>query len=79
MRADRRFERKAALPRLLELMKKIEAIVKPFKMDDVKDALIAVGIEGMTVSEVKGFGRQKGHNDMSQGTEYTANFWLSRK
>jgi nitrogen regulatory protein P-II 1 len=55
-------------------MKKIEAIVKPFKMDDVKDALIAVGIEGMTVSEVKGFGRQKGHNDMSQGTEYTANF-----
>ena len=55
-------------------MKKIEAIVKPFKMDDVKDALIAVGIEGMTVSEVKGFGRQKGHDDMSQGTEYTANF-----
>ena len=47
----------------LELMKKIEAIVKPFKMEDVKDALIAVGIEGMTVSEVKGFGRQKGHND----------------
>ena len=55
-------------------MKKIEAIVKPFKMDDVKDALIAVGIEGMTVSEVKGFGRQMGHNDMCQGTEYTANF-----
>jgi len=47
-------------------MKKIEAIVKPFKMDDVKDALIAVGIEGMTVSEVKGFGRQKGHTEMSQ-------------
>jgi hypothetical protein len=63
----------------LDLMNKIEAIVKPFKMDDVKDALIAVGIEGMTVSEVKGFGRQKGHNDMSQGIEYTANFWLSRK
>ena len=49
------------MPRLLELMKKIEAIVKPFKMDDVKDALIAVGVEGMTVNEVKGFGRQKGH------------------
>lgn len=70
----RRFEREAALPRLLELMKKIEAIVKPFKMDDVKDALIAVGIEGMTVSEVKGFGRQKGHTSMSQSTEYTPNF-----
>jgi nitrogen regulatory protein P-II 1 len=55
-------------------MKKIEAIVKPFKMDDVKDALIAVGIEGMTVSQVKGFGRQKGHTAMSQGTEYTPNF-----
>ena len=55
-------------------MKKIEAIVKPFKMDDVKDALIAVGIEGMTVSEVKGFGRQKGHTEMSRGTEYAPNF-----
>ena len=55
-------------------MKKIEAIVKPFKTDDVKNALIAVGIEGMTVSEVKGFGRQKGHTEMSQGNEYTPNF-----
>ena len=55
-------------------MKKIEAIVKPFKMDEVKDALVAVGIAGMTVSEVKGFGRQKGHHDMSQGAEYPANF-----
>ena len=55
-------------------MKKIEAIVKPFKMDEVKDALVAVGIEGMTVSEVKGFGRQKGRNEMSQGPEYAANF-----
>jgi nitrogen regulatory protein P-II 1 len=55
-------------------MKKIEAIVKPFKMDDVKDALIAVGIEGMTVSEVKGFGRQKGHTYLPQGAEYTPNF-----
>jgi nitrogen regulatory protein P-II 1 len=60
--------------RIYQLMKKIEAIVKPFKMDDVKDALIAVGIEGMTVSEVKGFGRQKGYTSMSQGTEYTPNF-----
>jgi hypothetical protein len=59
----------------LELMKKIEAIVKPFKMDDVKITLIAVGIEGMTVREVRGFGRQKVHSDMSQGTEYTPNFW----
>jgi nitrogen regulatory protein PII len=58
----------------LKLMKKIEAIVKPFKMDDVKDALIAIGIEGMTVSEVKGFGRQKGHTSMSQRPEYTPNF-----
>ena len=55
-------------------MKKIEAIVKPFKIDDVKDALIAAGIEGMTVSQVKGFGRQKGRTEMSQGTEYTPNF-----
>ena len=55
-------------------MKKIEAIVKPFKMDEVKDALVALGIEGMTVSEVKGFGRQKGHHDMSRSTEYPANF-----
>jgi nitrogen regulatory protein P-II 1 len=55
-------------------MKKIEAIVKPFKMDEVKDALVAVGIQAMTVSEVKGFGRQKGHHDVSQGAEYPANF-----
>ena len=55
-------------------MKKIEAIVKPFKMDEVKDALVAVGIEGMTVSEVKGFGRQKGHDEVTRGTEYPANF-----
>jgi nitrogen regulatory protein P-II 1 len=72
--AKRSSRRKAGYERRLELMKKIEAIVKPFKIDDIKDALIAVGIDGMTVSEVKGFGRQKGHNDMSKGTEYTANF-----
>jgi len=59
--AKRSSRRKAGYERRLELMKKIEAIVKPFKIDDVKDALIAVGIDGMTVSEVKGFGRQKGH------------------
>ena len=52
-------------------MKKIEAIVKPFKMEDVKEALTEIGIEGMTVSEVKGFGRQKGHTEVYRGREYT--------
>ncbi len=55
-------------------MKKIEAIVKPFKMEDVKEALAEIGIEGMTVSEVKGFGRQKGHTEIYRGTEYTVDF-----
>jgi nitrogen regulatory protein PII len=55
-------------------MKKIEAIIKPFKLDEVKDALSAVGIEGMTVSEVKGFGRQKGHTEIYRGNEYTVDF-----
>ena len=55
-------------------MKKIEAIVKPFKIEDVKDALIEVGITGMTVSEVKGFGRQKGHSDIYRGSEYSVDF-----
>ncbi|MFQ3577839.1 MAG: P-II family nitrogen regulator [Verrucomicrobiia bacterium] len=55
-------------------MKKIEAIVKPFKMEDVKEALAELGIEGMTVSEVKGFGRQKGHTEIYRGTEYTVDF-----
>ena len=55
-------------------MKKIEAIIKPFKMEDVKDALAEVGIEGMTVSEVKGFGRQKGHTEIYRGSEYTVDF-----
>ena len=50
-------------------MKKIEAIVKPFKMEDVKEALTEIGIEGMTVSEVKGFGRQKGHTEIYRGSE----------
>jgi nitrogen regulatory protein P-II 1 len=55
-------------------MKKIEAIIKPFKLEDVKDALSALGFEGMTVSEVKGFGRQKGHTEIYRGSEYTVDF-----
>ena len=55
-------------------MKKIEAIIKPFKLEEVKDALAEVGIEGMTVSEVKGFGRQKGHTEIYRGSEYTVDF-----
>ena len=55
-------------------MKKIEAIIKPFKLEEVKDALAEVGIEGMTVSEVKGFGRQKGHTEIYRGAEYAVNF-----
>ncbi len=55
-------------------MKKIEAIIKPFKMEDVKEALGEIGIEGMTVSEVKGFGRQKGHTEIYRGSEYTVDF-----
>ncbi len=55
-------------------MKKIEAIVKPFKLSDVKDALREVGLQGMTVTEVKGFGRQKGHTEIYRGSEYTVDF-----
>jgi|SRR5215831_13463705 len=55
-------------------MKKIEAIVKPFKLEEVKDALGEVGITGMTVTEVKGFGRQKGHTEIYRGSEYTVDF-----
>lgn len=55
-------------------MKKVEAIIKPFKLEEVKDALGEVGIEGMTVSEVKGFGRQKGHTEIYRGSEYTVDF-----
>ena len=55
-------------------MKKIEAIIKPFKLNEVKDALSDVGVEGMTVSEVKGFGRQKGHTEIYRGSEYTVDF-----
>lgn len=55
-------------------MKKIEAIIKPFKLDDVKEALTGVGVEGMTVVEVKGFGRQKGHTEIYRGSEYVVDF-----
>jgi|SRR5210317_1876085 nitrogen regulatory protein P-II 1 len=55
-------------------MKKIEAIIKPFKLEDVKDALVEQGIEGMTVSEVKGYGRQQGHSELYRGAEYVVEF-----
>ena len=55
-------------------MKKIEAIIKPFKLDEVKNALAEIGIQGLTISEVKGFGRQKGHTELYRGAEYTIDF-----
>ncbi|MBA3831806.1 MAG: P-II family nitrogen regulator [Chthoniobacterales bacterium] len=55
-------------------MKKIEAIIKPFKMEDVKEALAEIGVEGMTLSQVRGFGRQKGHTEIYRGSEYTVDF-----
>jgi nitrogen regulatory protein P-II 1 len=55
-------------------MKKIEAIIKPFRLEEVKEALSGLGIEGMTVTEVKGFGRQKGHTEIYRGSEYTVDF-----
>lgn len=55
-------------------MKKVEAIIKPFKLDDVKDALNGIGIKGMTISEVKGYGRQKGHTEIYRGAEYVVDF-----
>lgn len=55
-------------------MKKIEAIIKPFKLDDVKEALNGIGIKGMTISEVKGYGRQKGHKEIYRGAEYVVDF-----
>ena len=60
--------------RKLKTMKKIEAIIKPFKLEDVKEALSSLGVQGMTVSEVKGFGRQKGHTEIYRGSEYTVDF-----
>ncbi|MGB9735359.1 MAG: P-II family nitrogen regulator [bacterium] len=56
------------------MLKKIEAIIKPFKLDEVKDALGEIGIQGLTVTEVKGFGRQKGHTDLYRGAEYVVDF-----
>ena len=64
----------ALCERSRERMKKIEAIIKPFKLEDVKEALAEIGVEGMTVSEVKGFGRQKGHTEIYRGSEYTVDF-----
>ena len=55
-------------------MKKVEAIIKPFKLDDVKEALTKIGVIGMTVTEVRGFGRQKGHTELYRGSEYTVDF-----
>lgn len=55
-------------------MKKVEAVIKPFKLDEVKDALNALGIQGMTVTEIKGFGRQKGHSELYRGAEYVVDF-----
>ena len=55
-------------------MKKIKAIIKPYKLDDVKEALNAIGVNGMTISEVKGFGRQRGHKEVYRGTQYQADF-----
>jgi nitrogen regulatory protein P-II 1 len=55
-------------------MKKIEAIIKPFKLDDVKDAILKLGVSGITISEVKGFGRQKGHKEIYRGAEYVVDF-----
>jgi len=58
----------------IRVMKKVEAIVKPFKLEEIKEALSAVGIQGLTVSEVKGFGRQKGHKELYRGAEYVVEF-----
>jgi nitrogen regulatory protein P-II 1 len=55
-------------------MKKIEAIIKPFKLDEVKESLSAIGVQGLTVSEIKGFGRQKGHTELYRGAEYVVDF-----
>lgn len=58
----------------VRIMKKVEAIIKPFKLEEVKEALAEVGVQGMTVTEVKGFGRQKGHTEIYRGSEYTVDF-----
>jgi nitrogen regulatory protein P-II 1 len=64
----------AAKPAVESAMKKIEAIVKPFKLDEVREALSAIGVTGLTVTEVKGFGRQKGHTELYRGAEYVVDF-----
>ncbi len=63
-----------SMPRCKTRMKKIDAIIKPFKLEEVKEALAGVGVQGLTVSEVKGFGRQKGHTEIYRGSEYTVDF-----
>jgi len=73
-RVDTRVATATMRPQKLSRMKKIEAIIKPFKLEDVKEALAGLGVEGMTVSEVKGFGRQKGHTEIYRGSEYTVDF-----
>ncbi len=60
-------------------MKKIEAIIKPFKLEDVKDALVEIGITGMTISDVKGYGRQQGHSELYRGAEYIVDFLAKTK
>ena len=72
--ASQRGPGEICVPAESNCMKKIEAVIKPFKLEEVKDALGEVGIEGMTVSEVKGFGRQKGHTEIYRGSEYTVDF-----
>src|SRR5437899_9655153 len=74
MRILRHDARRRASPLKDEAMKKIEAIIKPFKLDEVKTALHEVGVTGMTVSEVRGFGRQKGHTEVYRGAEYIIDF-----
>src|SRR6266542_2971208 len=74
MRILRHDVRRRAPPLKDEAMKKIEAIIKPFKLDEVKTALHEVGVTGMTVSEVRGFGRQKGHTEVYRGAEYVIDF-----
>ena len=73
-REERSLRRKALRPLEQEPMKKIEAIIKPFKLDEVKDALHEIGLQGLTVIEAKGFGRQKGHTELYRGAEYVVDF-----
>jgi nitrogen regulatory protein P-II 1 len=72
--ADRSAPTRISKPKRQSLMKKIEAIIKPFKLDDVKEALHELGLQGITVLEAKGFGRQKGHTELYRGAEYVVDF-----